>query len=372
MPSEPVREISTKDGKALRDFIVLERQILGGYPLYVSNYDQDVTRYLSGKSAFTRDMEISLFVACDDRGDVACCATLVNPRYQEAKNEKVGFIGYFAAAPDCVRYVEVMLKRAEGWLKERGIRRVIAPYNGNVALGTGFLTAAFEEEPVMFASWNPPYYIDYFIQAGYEPSYPLWIYTIDLASEKFQAAEKRALTNQSVRVRPIDKRQWHSDLEIFREMINDTFSNEWEWYPLTQEEFCKYFDQIKIMVDPHQMLIAEVQGTPVGIWIAFPNWNPLTRGMQGRLGLWQQMQFFWRGRHYDAAGCAFAAVMPEYRGMGISSLLGVHLCHHYQELGVKKIFYYFVNENNHRSRRAAESIGGVGRVVYHTYDKVIT
>jgi GNAT superfamily N-acetyltransferase len=366
-----VREISTKDSKALKEFVVLERQLLGGYPYYVSNFDQDVIKYLSGRSAFTSDAEISLFAVSNGHKDVARFATIVNPRYQAAKNEKVGFIGYFAAAPDCLPQVLAMLDSAEGQLMERGVSRVIAPYNGNALLGTGFLAAAFDEEPVMFASWNPPYYNEYFKAAGYQPTYPLWVYSIDTISPKFKAAEELAASNRTVRVRPIDKGRWYSDLEIFRMMINDNFIDEWEWYPAMSEEFQEFFDRIKFITDTRTMLIAEVQGEPVGVRIAFPNWNPLARAMQGKSGVWQKVQALWRGRSYESAGFAFTAVKPEYRGLGISPLLGVHLCQHFLALGVKKIYSYFINESNIKSRHAVESIGGVGRVLYQTYDKVL-
>ncbi len=372
MNDECVRQVSTTDPRALKGFVTLERRLLGHYPLYVSSFDVDTTRRLSGKSAFTRDVATALFVAADEHGnDVARCAAQINPRYQAAKNERVGFIGYFAAAPDCDPYVREMMARAEAWLEERGIQRVIAPFNSNTMLGTGLLTARFNEEAVMFASWTPPYYPGYLLQAGYQPTYPLWVFEIDLTSEKFRMAEARARENRAVRVRPINKRQWDSDLEIFRNIINENFTSEWEWVPITREEFREFFEQIKLVVDPRLMQIAEIQGKPVGVRIAFPNWNPLARGMRGQLGLWQLMQFFLRGRRYEAAGFALTAVKPECRGMGISPLLGVTICHRFQELGVKKVYSYFINEVNEKSRHAVESIGGVGRVQYHAYDKKI-
>jgi GNAT superfamily N-acetyltransferase len=372
MTSERVREISPNDRRALKGFVTLERQLLGHYPLYVSNFDGDVTLRLSGKSAFTRDVETALFVAAGEDGrDIARCAGQILPRYQAAKQEKVGFIGYFAAAPDCDLYVAAMLARVEGWLKDRGIQRVIAPFNTNAMIGTGFLTAAFEEEPVMFAGWNPAYYPAYLLQNGYQPAYPLWVYEIDLTSEKFHLAEERARENRAVRVRPINKRRWDSDLEIIRGIVNENFTDEWEWYPASTAEFREFFGKIKPLVDPRQFLIAEIEGKPAGVRMGFPNWNPLARSIQGKFGFWQTIQFLLHGRRYETAGFAITAVKPEYRGMGISPLLGVTICHRYQELGVKKVYSYYINEINDKSRHAVESIGGVGRVLYHTYDKKI-
>ncbi|TLN00893.1 hypothetical protein FDZ74_16200, partial [bacterium] len=68
MPEANVREISTADARSLNNFVVLERRLIGHYPLYVANFDSEVTRRLSGKSAFTSDVETALFIASDGQG----------------------------------------------------------------------------------------------------------------------------------------------------------------------------------------------------------------------------------------------------------------------------------------------------------------
>src|SRR4030042_780243 len=162
MGEQIIQQISPSDAQRLKKFVTIEPKLLGVYPLYISNFDADVIRNLSGKSAFTRNVDISLFIATDGDRDVARCAAFINPEYQEAKKDKVGSIGYFAAALGHEANVSAMLLRAEGWLKERGIKRVVAPYNGSALLGMGFLNAEYDEDPVITFGWNPPYYSAYF------------------------------------------------------------------------------------------------------------------------------------------------------------------------------------------------------------------
>ncbi len=371
MGEETIQQILPSDTQAFKRFVSIERKLLGKYPLYVSNFDADVVRNLSGKSAFTRRMDISLFIASDGDRDVARCAAFINPEYQEAKNEKVGSIGYFAAAPGCEGSVRVMLLRAEGWLKERGVKRVIAPYNGSALLGMGFLIDAFDEEPVITFGWNPPYYPAYLTQVGYRPAYPLWVYAYDFSSEKYHLAKQRLATKHKFQMRPINKKRWETDLDIFRQVINETFSGEWEWHPVTSDEFLEFFESMKPMLDPHQLVIAEDQGKPVGVCIGFPDWNPFIRGLQGKIGILQQIQFLLRGGCYKRAGILLVAVRSEYRGKGIGSLLELTILSRYEELGLEKAFIYTINEDNLASRKTAESIGGVARLLYHAYEKVI-
>ena len=371
MGNEAIHEISSADTQAINRFVSLERKLLGGYPLYVSNFETEVVRHLSGKSPATVEMNISMFIASDGNRDVARCAALINPKYQEAKNEMVGFIGYFAAAPGCELSVGAMLEHAEVWLKDRGIKRIIAPFNGSPLLGYGLLTAAYDEEPVLYFGWNPPYYPAYLNMAGYYPKYPMLVYTSVFNSEKYRAAKELAAAKHDFQIRPINKKQWRSELEIFRKMINENFTEEWLWYPVTQDEFLDSFEAMKPMIDPRQMVIAEIQGKPAGVVIGYPNWNPLVRSFHGKAGNIQKLQFLLRGGHYETAGTAIAAVRSEYRGRGIGPALKLAVYQRYEELGLKKAYGYTVDEDNLASRKMNEAAGGVPRLLYHAYDKII-
>ncbi len=367
--TEGIKEISTTDKVALKNFVALERQFVGSNPLFVSEIDKDVINRFSGRSSFFSDMEHALFAASKGSEDVARCAALINHRYQKEKNEAVGFIGYFAALPDRGLEVESMLRKAETWLKERGVTRVIAPYHGAAPLGFGLLTAGFDEEPLFPYAWHPFYYADYFVNAGYKPTYPFWYYTIDFASDKYRTAKQRAAENKAVSVRSLSKKNWKQDLNTFRQLCNDTFKEEWEFHTFSSEEFHEFFDPLKPVLDTRQMLIGEVNGKAAGWCLGFPDWTPLFRSFNGKLGPFQIVKLMLRAGSYSRAGLLAIGVLPEYKGNGLAYALATALYRRYEERGLKEAFYYPVNENNHRSRRFAESIGGTGRVLYHCYDK---
>lgn len=129
-----IREISISDKGALKSFVALERRFLGSNPLFISAIDEDVIKCLSGQSHFFEEMEYTLFVAASGSQDLARCAALINRRYQRAKNEAVGFIGYFAAYSGSMMQVQAMFEQAVAWLKARGVTHIIVPYNGAATL----------------------------------------------------------------------------------------------------------------------------------------------------------------------------------------------------------------------------------------------
>jgi ribosomal protein S18 acetylase RimI-like enzyme len=296
---------------------------------------------------------------------------LINRRYQNDKNEAVGFIGYFAAMPDHGPEVESMLEKAEAWLKERGVTRIIAAYNGSSFLGFGFLTTGFDEEPIFPFAWHPPYYADYFVNAGYKPTYPFWTYTINFASDKYRIAKQRATENKAVSIRFVSKKNWRQDIETFRQLCNDTFKEEWEFHTFSREEFHEFFDQLKPVLDTRQMLIGEINGKAAGWCWGITDLNPLFRSFNGKLGLIQIVKLMLKAGSYSRAGLICIGVLEGYKGNGLAHTLATALYRRYEERGLKEAFYYPVNEDNHRSRRFAKSIGGTGRVLHHCYDKCL-
>lgn len=369
MSEMTVREVLPGNASGLKSFVALERQWIGSNPLFVSEIDADLIKCLSGRSEFFSEMEHTLFVASNAGRDVARCAALVNRKYQQAKNVQAGFIGYFAAVPGVEPAVRAMFERSEAWLRDRGVDRIIAPFNGAAILGAGARSAAYDEEPIFPFGWQPPYYGEYLVASGYEPAYPLWYYTVDFSSGKYRAAKRSASENRKVLVRPIDKKLWKQDLETCRVLFNETFRDEWEFYPMTSGEFHEFFDSIKPVLDPRQMLIGEVNGEPAGFCLGMPDWNPLFRSFKGKLGLVQIVRLMLGARRYRRAGLLGIGALPAYRGTGLARRLAIALYGRYEELGLKEAFYYPVNEDNAPSRKFAESLGGTGRVLAHCYDK---
>jgi GNAT superfamily N-acetyltransferase len=364
-----IQETNPMDKRNVKKFAVLERKLLSHYPLYVSYFDNDIISQFSSKSAYTQGMSIQAFIASDGIEDVARCAAMINPRYQEAKKENVGFIGYFAAAEGYGATVTEMFTQAESWLKSRQVSRVIAPFNGSAMLGYGLLTDGYEDEPILTNGWNPPYYVAYFEQAGYRPAYPLLVYTTDFNSLFYRKEVERAKTSKAFKARSIDMKRWRADLEIFRELTNEGFKTEWEWYPLNEDEFYETFNQIKPIYDPELMMMAEVDGKPAGISIGIPNWNPLIRICNGKRGIPEYMKFLLHGKHYETGGHVIASIKPEFAGMGIGRSMVALVCNRYEELGLKKAFGYTINVDNKKSRRMNEALGGTARLLYHVYDK---
>jgi RimJ/RimL family protein N-acetyltransferase len=365
-----VREIQPADAGAVDRFVSLEREWMAPYRYFYSESDSDVRTQLSGQSTFFDGVSHTLFVASDGSEDVARCVALCNPRYQDAKQEAVGCIGYFAAAADREAHARALLHEAEAWLSRRAVTRVLAPFNGSVFLGcVGVRTSAFAEPPCYPFGWHPPYYADYLSLAGYEPTYPLLTYDIELSSAAFRDAAAEASRSTHVEVRTMAKGGWDTDIDVMRRVLNETFVDEWEYCPTTKAQIREALDPLRPVVDARSVLFAEIEGETAGFCCGLPDWAPLFRSFRGRMGPVQKVRFLWHARRCRQAGLIMIGIRPGFRGHGVGKLLATRLFQHYAARGLSHALYHIVNEANTASRRLAESLGGRGRVLHHGFDK---
>jgi len=366
----PVREIDPADRASLRRFIRLERDLHRADDAFVPTIDADEQKFLSGNAALSAGIERALFVASNgvaDERPIGRCAAFINQRYQEEHREPVGFIGHFAAAPDADDTVLELISTAEEWLGRRRVTRVIAPYS---SLGKfGLRSAEYERVPLFPFRWHPPYYADYLAAAGYRPSYPWWSFRVDFASERYRNTSRRAFEEARCVVRPFDKNRWNEEWALVADLFNRCFRDEWEFYPLTVEEWREFYDPVKPLFDERQALFAEIDGEPVGVCIGSPDYNPLFRKVNGKLGLIGQLRFALGARTTRDAGLWLIGTLPDRRGMRIGQTLASTLYRRYEELGLDGAEYHIVNDVNIGSRSLAESLGGEGRVLYHNYDR---
>lgn len=372
MSNSEITLINPADKAALKRFVTLERRLMQAYPNYISEIDEDVIKFLTGKNLMAKEMEFRLFIVSRSGKDVARCAAIINKKFQQQKQPGAGFIGFFAAAEGCGTEVSAMVQQAENWLKEKGVTKVIAPANGGAPNAMGFLTTGFDEDPMFPFPWSPPYYPAYIENLQYQPTYPLWYYEIDFSSDKYKAAKKQYEHYDTVAIRPISKKQWNKDIEIVTDMLNETFVHEWEFAKLTHAEMKEFFAPMKMILAPQQILIAEADGKPVGFCFAVPDLTPLFRSFKGSVGITAIFKLLTgAGGKFKRAGLLGIGVTEPYKGKGLAKAMAIRMYGYHESLGLKSSLYFPVNESNANSRAFAISIGGNGRLMYTVYSKAL-
>ena len=363
-----VAVIERSDARAVRRAARLELAAYGAEPRFVAEPARDVERRLSGRSLVYADADWVLLVAGDAEAPMARCVASVQPAWQHAQRAlTTGFIGDLVVRAGCADAGLELITAAESWLAQRGIDRVWAPYS-HMMVQYLLRTAGYDEDPTAPFRWDPPQTAELLQRAGYLPRRPAWTYRIDLHADAWRATADRALSQPRCSIRPLDKRNWDTEMSLIADLLTATFVDEWEFQPVAGDLVREIYRDAKPVTAPEHVLFAEIDGQPVGLCVTYPDFAVALRRARGRTGPIASLRFLWDFRRARAASIYGIGVLAEHRGKGIArALLGTAL-RHYASHGFITADYHTVNDENRASRALASAFGGQGRILHHGFE----
>jgi ribosomal protein S18 acetylase RimI-like enzyme len=175
-------------------------------------------------------------------------------------------------------------------------------------------------------------------------------------------------------IRPANLKQLGEESERLREVYNAAWEKNWGFVPFTAKEFRYMAKELRHVVDPDLILVAEVEGRPVGFILAIPDINAALRhlrdGRLTRFGLPMGLAklLFYKNRLKTCRLTALG-VVPEFRRHGIAEMLVLHII----ETGMFKKGLNgecsLVLENNTMMNRFLEAIGAEKYKTYRIYSR---
>jgi GNAT superfamily N-acetyltransferase len=137
---------------------------------------------------------------------------------------------------------------------------------------------------------------------------------------------------------------------------------------MTTEEFHHLAKDLKAVVDPELLFIAEMDGKPVGFCLTLPDVNQALQKINGRLFPFGIFKLMYYARKIDQARVITMGVIREYQKRGIDSLFYLETYRRAVAKGYKGGEFSWVLENNIMMRRTAEMMGGRIYKTYRIYD----
>src|SRR5699024_10734128 len=121
--------------------------------------------------------------------------------------------------------------------------------------------------------------------------------------------------------RQVNLKKLHDEVQIVRHIFNASWSENWGFIPLTENELSALADDLKMILDPKYAHIAEINGEPVAFSIALPDLNQALKHLNGSLFPTGIFKLLWHQRKINQIRTALMGVLPKYRGKGIDALL---------------------------------------------------
>ncbi len=195
-----------------------------------------------------------------------------------------GFWGHLDA--EDAETAHALIAAAEEWLRGQGMTRALGPVSMSIWEEPGLLIKGHDHDPVVMMGHHAPHYQGWVEAAGYAPTKQLLTYELDI-SKDFPPIVQRIVAagekNARIRIRQVDKSRFAEEAAIVLAILNDAWSDNWGFVPLTQPEIDDVATKLKPIVFNDLIRIAELDGEPVAFMITLPDLNEAIKPLRGNL-----------------------------------------------------------------------------------------
>ena len=273
-----------------RAFLLVPAELRLGDPNWVRPLAGEAAALIDpAKNPFFDHATVELLVAWDGRHPVGRISAhldglaLVQPP-EQGFGPGTGFFGLFEAESEPV--ARALLHSAEAHLHSLGLSRVLGPISLSVWDEPGLLTRGQDHAPTIMMGHDPAHYRTWIEGAGYTPVKSLRTYDLDI-TETFGPLLQRVIAsgrrNERIRVRQVDKSRFDEEAATILAILNDAWSDNWGFVPITDHEIEVFGAKLKPLVFEQLIRIAEYDGQPVAFIMALPDLNEVVARLHGRL-----------------------------------------------------------------------------------------
>jgi hypothetical protein len=370
-----VRPVRTARDK--REFLEVPYRLYRNSPHWIAPLriaQKDILN--TGRHPFYKTSDAEMFLAERDGRIVGRIMAILNHAHNEFQNERVGFFGFFEVEND-QQAAASLIDAARDWVRARGADVIRGPVNPSTNYECGLLVEGFDLDPMVMMTYNPPYYAELLEACGMKKAMDLYAYDIAASyfnhSNKLQRVAERLRKKSNISVRTVNMKDFKNEVGIVRRVYNDAWSRNWGFVPMSEEEFDHLAKDLKQIVDPRVVLIAEqeIEGggrRSVGFLLAVPDINRALKKINGRLLPLGLLKLLWHSRKLGAIRVITMGGIIELQNLGIGSILldEIYRRAPAADLGTGEMSW--VLENNVMMNRAAEMVGGRRSKTYRIYE----
>src|SRR6476661_7048593 len=291
-----IRPVETKkDKKAFVDFAW---EVYKDDPHWVPPLKDEVHGLITpGKNPWFEHARAQLWLA--ERGGkvVGRISAQVDDLVQEHMGKGIGNWGMFEALDG--EAAEVLIATAEGWLRKEGMTQALGPISLSIWDEPGLEIEGFDEDPTAMMGHHRPEYRGWIEAAGYRKAKDLLTYEVNIAhweDPKINRLIAMGERNPRIRIRMVDKSKFEEEARVILSILNDAWSGNWGYVPLTASEIAYAGKKLKPIIFEELVRIAEVDGEPVAFMLTIPDINELMKDLNGELFPFNWAKLLWRLR----------------------------------------------------------------------------
>ena len=368
-----------------REFVELAYRLNRGDPAWVPPLKGEVYGLLTpGKNPWFEHGRAQLFVARRGERTVGRISAhidelaLAQPA-EQGMGPGTGNWGLLEA--EDAEVARALIAKAEEWLRGQGMTRALGPLSISVWDEPGLLIEGFDTPPTIMLGHNSALYRGWIEGEGYRPVKQLFNYGVEivdgfppLVNRIVAAGEK----NERIRVRRVDKKKFDAEAKLIMGILNDAWSDNWGFVPLTDSEIAYVGKKLKDIVFEDLIRVAEVDGEPVAFMIVLPDINELLIEMDGSLlpFNWAKLLWWLRKPKSKRLRVPLMGVVKKLQATRLASQLAFMMIEYIRrdsvaDYGATRGEIGWILEDNQGMRSIAETIDSRVNKTYRIYSKAL-
>ena len=237
----------------------------------------------------------------------------------------------------------------------------------------GVLVKGFDDDPVIFTSYNYPYYEDLFDRYGYSKVHDTVSLQPIISEEnesKLNALVKMFNRRFDVEVSRLDINNIDSEIEDIHKIIQIATTD-----VIYQEE--PSIELIKKVAKTHKPLIKteivivareRVTKEPIGFALCLLDYNQVFKITKGKLKL---LKFLRARKYINRSRAMMQYVVPKYQSTGLTIAIYDKVYEGFKKLGITSFEAGTIMEENFKSMTSFAKFGGEVKKIYRIYGKDI-
>ncbi|HET9460042.1 MAG TPA: N-acetyltransferase [Sphingomicrobium sp.] len=291
-----IRPVETRgDRRAFVDFVW---DVYRDDPAWVPPLKAEVHALLTpGKNPWFEHARAKLWLAERGGKAVGRISAQVDDLVLQQMGEGTGQWGMFEALDG--EAAAALIATAEDWLRGQGMSRALGPVSLSIWDEPGLEIEGFDEPPTVMMGHHRPEYRGWIEAAGYSKAKDLLTYEVGIADwrdERIDRLVAMGEKNPRIRIRMVDKSRFDAEARVILGLLNDAWSDNWGYVPLTPSEIAYAGKKLKPIIFNELVRVAEYDGEPVAFMITLPDINELTRDLNGELFPLGWAKLLWRLR----------------------------------------------------------------------------
>jgi hypothetical protein len=375
--------IPVKTRAQRREFVDLAYRLNDGDPNWVPPLRGEAMDLITpGKNPWFGHGKAQLFLARRNERTVGRISAHIDTLALEQPVEQgmgpgTGNWGMFEA--EDAEVAALLMTTAEDWLRKQGMHRSLGPLSLSIWDEPGLLTTGHDHPPTVMMGHNRPQYQGWIEATGQTPVKQLSTFEVRIDKGFSERVARIVATGEKsgrVTVRRVDKSNFDAEAALILGILNDAWSGNWGFVPLTDAEIAHVGKKLKPIVFEDLIRIGEVDGEPVAFMLVLPDINEKIASFNGSLFPfnWARLLWWLRKPKVRTMRVPLMGVLRKMQSSRYASMLAFMMVEYIRRdavanFGASRGEFGWVLDDNQGMNAIAEGIDGKVNKVYTLYEK---